>query len=158
MFWPSIALAQSHTAASTSTQADPSSSSGPYITGGLILAGLLVALYVGLRALRRREWPDIGHIVGIVAPTTAITAGVRLGAVSISAGNLGPFESEDRVFIPLAGLALILVSARAIYDVMRDGSIERVAIGGDALAHSVRSTESTVGASRGLAGTQSESE
>jgi hypothetical protein len=98
--WPSTTLAQSPTTVG-STQADPSSS-GPYVIGGLILAGLLVALYSLLRALRRHEWPDVGHIVGIVAPTTAITAGVRLAVVSISADSLGPFESQDRVFIPPA--------------------------------------------------------
>lgn len=120
LYWPSTTLAQSPITPTGTTQADPSSSS-PYVVGGLILAGLLVALYSALRVVRRHEWPDLGHIVGIVAPTTAITAGVRLAVVSISANSLGPFESEDRVFIPLAGLALVLVSARAIYEVMRDG-------------------------------------
>jgi hypothetical protein len=85
------------------------------------LAGVLVLAYGALRVVHRREWPDVGHIVGIVAPTTAITAGIRLGVVSVSAGTLGPFESQDRVFIPLAGLALVLVSAKAIYDVMYAG-------------------------------------
>jgi hypothetical protein len=41
--------------------------------------------------------------------------------VAISTTSLGPFESQDRVFIPLAGLALILVSAKAIYNEMRRG-------------------------------------
>jgi hypothetical protein len=120
LYWPTSTLAQSATATHPTTEADPTSSE-PYVVGGLILAGLLVVLYSSLRALRRREWPDLGHIVGIVAPTTAMTAGVRLAVVSVSASNLGPFESQDRVFIPLAGLALVLVSAKAIYEVMRGG-------------------------------------
>lgn len=120
--WPSSTLARTGTTAPSAATADPTPA-GPYVVGGLILAGLLVALYGTLRAVARHEWPDIGHIVGIVAPTTAITAGVRLAVVAISASNLGPFESEDRVFIPLAGLALVLVSARAIYDVMRSGCL-----------------------------------
>lgn len=67
--------------------------------------------------------------MAIVAPTTAITAGVRLGVVAVSAHNLGPFVAEDRVFIPLAGLALVLVSARAIYEVIRDAGIGPQAVG-----------------------------
>lgn len=118
-FLPSRTFAQSSAAASaTSAEAEPA---GTYVVGGLILAGVLIIGYVSLRVIRRREWPDVGHIVAIVAPTTAITAGVRLGVVAISAKKLGPFVSEDRVFIPLAGLALVLVSAEAIYKVMRDG-------------------------------------
>jgi hypothetical protein len=53
-----------------------------------------------------------------------VTAGVRLAVVAISASDLGPFESQDRVFIPLAGLALVLVSAKAIYEIMRDGCVK----------------------------------
>ena len=71
--------------------------------------------------MQRRDWPDIGHVFKIVVATTALTAGVRLMVVAISAGNLGPFESQDRVFIPLAGLALILISAKEISTVMQDG-------------------------------------
>lgn len=123
LFWPSSTLAQSTTTVGAAPQTDPNSS-GPYVVGGLVLAGLLVVLYGGLRAVRRHEWPDVGHIVGIVAPTTAVTAGVRLAVVAISASDLGPFESQDRVFIPLAGLALVLVSAKAIYEIMRDGCIK----------------------------------
>jgi hypothetical protein len=122
-FLPSRTFAQSSTAGSTTTaEAEPA---GSYVVGGLILAGVLIIGYVTLRVLRRREWPDVGHIVAIVAPTTAITAGVRLGVVAISAKKLGPFVSEDRVFIPLAGLALVLVSAEGIYKVMRDGGAKR---------------------------------
>lgn len=121
LFWPSSTLAQS-----SSTPTTDSTPSGPYVVGGLILAGVLVALYSVVRVVRRQEWPDIGHIVGIVAPTTAVTAGVRLGVVAITASSLGPFESQDRVFIPLAGLALVLVSAKAIYDVMRNGCAKRL--------------------------------
>jgi hypothetical protein len=116
-FLPSRTFAQSSGTAKT---AEPTPAE-PYVVGGLILAGVLIAVYITLRVLRRREWPDVSHIVAIVAPTTAITAGVRLGVVAISADNLGPFVSEDRVFIPLAGFALVLVSAKAIYEVMRDG-------------------------------------
>jgi hypothetical protein len=63
----------------------------PYVVGVLVLAGVLVAFCTALRALRRRERPDVGHIVGIVAPTAAITAGVRL---AISAEAFVPFVSE----------------------------------------------------------------
>jgi hypothetical protein len=87
----------------------------PYILGGLCLAGALVVSYLALRAFRRRQWPDVGDIVLIVATTTAVTAGVRLVVVAISSQSLGPFRAEDRVFIPLAGIALILVSAQEIY-------------------------------------------
>jgi hypothetical protein len=57
----------------------------------------------------------------IVVSTTALTADVRLMVVAISTSNLGPFESQDRVFIPLAGLALVLISAKEIYVVMQEG-------------------------------------
>lgn len=120
-FLPSRTFAQSTTTQTTS-EAEPA---GSYVVGGLILAGVLIVGYVALRVFRRREWPDVGHIVGIVAPTTAITAGVRIGVVAITAKKLGPFVSEDRVFIPLAGLALVLVSAESIYKVMRDGGAKR---------------------------------
>jgi hypothetical protein len=71
--------------------------------------------------MRRRDWPDLGHVFKIVVATTALTAGVRLMVVAISASSLGPFESQDRVFIPLAGLALILISAKEISAVMQEG-------------------------------------
>ncbi len=119
--WPSRTSAQSGTTTPTAVPTEHTPA-GPYVVGGLILAGLLVAGYTTLRVIQRREWPDVGHIVAIVAPTTAVTAGVRLGVVAISANNLGPFSSDDRVFIPLAGLALVLVSAKAIYEVVRDGA------------------------------------
>ena len=118
-FLPSRTFAQS-TAKTTTSTTDPEPA-GSYVVGGLILAGVLIAGYITLRVVRRREWPDVGHIVAIVAPTTAITAGVRIGVVAVTANKLGPFVSEDRVFIPLAGLALVLVSAEGIYKVLRDG-------------------------------------
>jgi hypothetical protein len=71
--------------------------------------------------MRQRDWPDLGHVFKIVVATTALTAGVRLMVVAISARSLGPFESQDRVFIPLAGLALILISAKEIVAVMQEG-------------------------------------
>jgi hypothetical protein len=120
-FLPSRTLAQG---SEVTRQTTNSSSAEPYVVGGLILAGVLVVLYIALRATQRRDWPDVAHVVAIVAPTTAITAGVRLGVVAITAKNLGPFVSEDRVFIPLAGLALLLVSTKAIYDVMRAGCFD----------------------------------
>jgi len=94
-----------------------------YLVGGLVLAGVLVAVYIVLRGWRRRQWPDIGDVVLIVVTTTAVTAGVRLVVVAISSDNLGPFRSEDRVFIPLAGVTLILVSVREIYEVFRDRAL-----------------------------------
>jgi hypothetical protein len=121
-FSPSRTLAQSTTTANATSEAEPA---GTYVVGGLILAGVLIAGYISLRVIRRREWPDVGHIVAIVAPTTAITAGVRIGVVAVTAKKLGPFVSEDRVFIPLAGLALVLVSAEGIYKVMRDGGAKK---------------------------------
>jgi hypothetical protein len=95
-----------------------------YLIGGLVLAGALVAAYIALRAWRRRQWPDIGDVVLIVVTTTAVTAGVRLVVVAISSDSLGPFRSEDRVFIPLAGVTLILVSVREIYEVFRDRALD----------------------------------
>jgi hypothetical protein len=82
---------------------------------------VLLVLYGILRTMRRRDWPDLGHVFKIVVATTALTAGVRLMVVAISASSLGPFESQDRVFIPLAGLALILISAKEISTVMQEG-------------------------------------
>jgi hypothetical protein len=117
--WPSTTLA-TPSVTTTSVSSDPSPSS-PYVVGGLIVSAALLLLYGALRTLRQREWPDLGHIFKIVVATTAFTAGVRLMVVAISASSLGPFESQDRVFIPLAGLALILISAKEIYAVMQEG-------------------------------------
>jgi hypothetical protein len=99
------------------------------------VSGLLLALYGLLRTMRRREWPDLGHVFKIVVATTALTAGARLMVVAITAESLGPFESQDRVFIPLAGLALILISAKEIYAVLQEGcqtvadEIKAIAVG-----------------------------
>jgi hypothetical protein len=96
-----------------------------HIVGGLLLAGGLVAAYIAGRAISRREWPDIGDIVLIVATSTALIAGVRLVVVAITAAALGPFRAEDRLFIPVAGLALILVSGKEIVEVIADRAFKR---------------------------------
>ena len=119
--WPSSAFAQNTGVPVTPPSTPDSAPADPYVVGGLIFAAVLICTYIALRAIRRHEWPDVGDVVSIVATSTAITAGIRLAVVAISADELGPFVSEDRVFIPLAGLALVLVSTKAIYLVMRDG-------------------------------------
>jgi hypothetical protein len=96
-----------------------------HIVGGLVLAGALVAVYVAARALSRQEWPDIGDIVLIVATSAAVTAGVRLVVVAVTSAKLGPFRAEDRLFIPLAGVALVLVSGKEIVKVMADRAFKR---------------------------------
>lgn len=93
-----------------------------YTVGGLGLAAALVVAYVVLRARRRQDWPDVSDIISIVATSTGVIAGVRLAVVAITAHDLGPFESQDRVFIPLAGVTLILVSSRLIYATIRKGA------------------------------------
>jgi hypothetical protein len=93
----------------------------PYVVGGLAMAAMLVAVYIGLRARRRREWPDVGDVISVVATSTGVIAGVRLAVVAVSADDLGPFQSQDRIFIPLAGVTLILVSSRLIYATIREG-------------------------------------
>jgi len=95
------------------------------IVGGLFLAGGLVAAYIAGRAISRREWPDIGDIVLIVATSTALVAGVRLVVVAIASASLGPFRTEDRLFIPVAGLALVLVSGKEIVAVIADRAFNR---------------------------------
>jgi len=89
-----------------------------YVTLGVALAVSLVALYA-LVQFRRREWPDVEVVVALGAATTALTAGVRLIVVALTAQDLGPFIPEDRIFIPVAGLALILMSMREIVRVIR---------------------------------------
>jgi hypothetical protein len=121
VLWPSSTFAQSSDAPSARGSVAEATPADPYVIGGLIAAGALLITYAALRAFKRHEWPDVGDVISIVVPTTAVTAGIRVAVVAISARNVGPFLSEDRVFIPLAGLALVLVSARAIYTVMRDG-------------------------------------
>ena len=95
------------------------------VVGGLVLAGGLVAAYIAGRAISRREWPEIGDIVSIVATSTALVAGARLLIVAITSASLGPFRAEDRLFIPLAGLALILVSGKQIIEVMANRAFNR---------------------------------
>lgn len=121
LYWPSITLARPSATATASISSGNPAPSSPYVVGGLILSGALLALYGFLRAMRSHDWPDLGDVFKIVVATTALTAGVRLMVVAISANNLGPFESQDRVFIPLAGLALILISAKEIVTVMQEG-------------------------------------
>jgi hypothetical protein len=99
---------------------DAGSSPDAYIVGGLVASGALLIGYVLLRAMRRNQWPDIGDVVLLTATTTAVTAGIRLAVVAVTADSLGPFHAEDRVFIPLAGVALVLVSVHEIYKVFRD--------------------------------------
>jgi hypothetical protein len=96
-----------------------------HIVGELVLAGGLVGAYIAARAISRREWPDIGDIVLIVATSTALVAGVRLIVVAITAASLGPFRAEDRLFIPVAGLALILYSGKEIAEVIADRAFNR---------------------------------
>jgi len=103
----------SHTVQSSATIPKPTALD-PYIIGGLVLAALLTLAYIGTCAVRRRAWPDVGPLIMLVATSTAITTGVRLGVIAITASSLGPFPEEDRLFIPLAGVALILVALREI--------------------------------------------
>jgi hypothetical protein len=63
--------------------------------------------------------------VQIVATSTTLVAGVRLIVVAITSASLGPFRAEDRLFIPVARLALILVSGKAIADVIADRGFNR---------------------------------
>ena len=94
-----------------------------HIVGGLVLAGGLVAVY-----RRTRDRPprvaDISDIVLTVATSTALIAGVLL-VVAITSASLGPFGPEDRLFIPVAGLALVLVSGKEIAEVIADRPFNR---------------------------------
>lgn len=94
-----------------------------YVTVGVALALALLTVYVLMRA-RRREWPEVDDVVALVATTTALTAGLRLVVVALTAEQLGPFAPDDRIFIPVAGFALILVSLREIVRVLRRGKDE----------------------------------
>ena len=67
---------------------------------------------------------DIGDIVLIVATSTALIAGVLL-VVAITSASLGPFRAEDRFFIPVAGIGLILVSGKEIVEVIADRPFNR---------------------------------
>ncbi|HEU4658872.1 MAG TPA: hypothetical protein VFR97_15190 [Capillimicrobium sp.] len=92
---------------------------------GLILAAVALAMYVSLRGWRRRRFPDLGDVFILVSTITGALTGVRLSVVAItaSAAELPPFTSEDRIFIPLAGVALVLVSAHEAYKVFARGAL-----------------------------------
>jgi hypothetical protein len=90
----------------------------PYIYGGLALALVLAVWYVAHCAWKRHAWPEVGDLVFLFTTSTAIIAGLRLVIIAFFANDLGPFRGEDRIFIPLAGFALILVSARELYKVL----------------------------------------
>jgi hypothetical protein len=94
----------------------------PYIFGGLIGAAVVLISYFVLRMVKRHAGPQVGDVVLLGLETTGVTAGVRLPIVAISADNLGPFQSEDRIFISLAGLALILVASHEIFRVFRENA------------------------------------
>lgn len=80
------------------------------------------SLYIALRAFRLKQWPDLGQLFVVVVESGAIiVTGVRLGVVAVTTDDLGPFHSEDRLFIPLAGVALILTAAKHMYETIRDG-------------------------------------
>jgi hypothetical protein len=92
-----------------------------WLTLGIALALALLTLYTLMR-VRSSEWPELDHAVALVAASTTLIAGLRLVVVALTAEELAPFAPEDRIFIPVAGLALILVSLREIVRVMRDGT------------------------------------
>jgi hypothetical protein len=94
----------------------------PYIAAGLVLAAILVVSYIAIRGVRKRRWPDVGHLFKLVLTTTAITNGVRMGIIAVTATNVAPFTDEDRFFIPLAGFALIIVSVREVYEVFAEST------------------------------------
>ena len=92
-----------------------------YTLGGLVLLALVIAAHIVTQWLRRREWPDVQVIVQLALGTTGVIEGVRLCIVALTSSNLGPFSSEDRLFIPAAGVTLFLVSAQALANTLRSG-------------------------------------
>lgn len=90
----------------------------PYLASGLILAALLIALYCVLEA-RVRRFPDLRALIEIVLAATAVTAGIRVGVLTATTEDLAPFKDEDRIYLFLGALALIVVSAQTILGVFR---------------------------------------
>ena len=60
-------------------------------------------------------------MLGIALETSAVIVGIRLAVLAITHSNLGPFVEEDRYLIPVAGVALILVAMKKLYETIRDG-------------------------------------
>jgi len=96
-----------------------------FTLGGLVLTAVVMTAYVVLHWYRHRDWPDAGVIALLGLTTTGIIGGVRLCIVPITSADLGPFGMEDRLLIPVAGVTLFYVAARALVDILRNGSDAR---------------------------------
>ena len=89
-----------------------------YLSAGFVLAAVLIATYVTLEA-RARRMPDIRPLVELVLSGTAITAGIRVGVLTIRTHHLAPFHDEDRIYLVLGALALVVVSCQTVAGVFR---------------------------------------
>ena len=98
-----------------------------YLSIGFILAGILIAVYVTVEA-RARRMPDIRPLVELVLSGTAVTAGIRVGVLTIRTHHLAPFHDEDRIYLVLGALSLVVVSCQTVVGVFRrQGSIQSAA-------------------------------
>ncbi len=122
VFWPQ-AHGRGRVTAFAGGPASQVAGGAGWVSLGIAVALSVLALYTMMR-VHAHEWPEVDHVVALVAASTTLIAGLRLVVVALTAEDLAPFSPEDRIFIPVAGLALILVSLREIVRVVRDGNEE----------------------------------
>ena len=85
-----------------------------YVAIGLILgSSLLVVVFVVMEG-RRRRFPDLASLVQILLASTGVTAGVRVAVLTITHDDLGPFQGEDKIYLILGALALVVASVQTI--------------------------------------------
>jgi hypothetical protein len=93
-----------------------------FVASGLGLGCVLVAIHVALE-IRRRRFPELVALIQLVLASGGISAGVRVASVTITKDTLGPFKSEDRIYLVLGALALAVASIQSIVSIFRDASL-----------------------------------
>ena len=59
------------------------------------------------------------NVVVLLVSAVGVATGVKLMVICVTTDDLAPFSDEDRLYIFVGGVALVWVSAQAVYRVFR---------------------------------------
>lgn len=60
--------------------------------------GCVLAIIHVVREVRCTRSPDLAALVQLVLAASGISAGVRVGFVSVTERDLGPFNADERIY------------------------------------------------------------
>ncbi len=97
-----------------------------YLVAGFVLGALLILAH----AVRARGDAQLERAVVLFLAGVTIPIGGRLIYVATTAKQLHPFDTEERIYIVIGGIAMIWVSAKEILRELGVGTSSKVTTGG----------------------------